>query len=1527
MAEAIKKKNRRLKKTVRKTLGTLFLISAIVVAAIPVENLQAADPALDITVDIKNCNIPYIEDPNETIYTTGDGRYQFAYVSPKNASSNNKVAVILGYNGGTLTSGELTIPDTVDAYLKYSDNLGTSSGYAAVGKMGNFLFYAVEEPIRDNLGNIIYDSVPRVDSMGNPVIDEETGKQIIDQVERTQTIYRPCYYNDYDNWKDLSVGDFYYETNSVSGGNPVYSKTTTSDLQRIQGAEVWYIGNQYLQEGVEKGTWSIAGDITDSSKGIFYGQGNIKTLKVGEKLSGIGVYAFYGCSGLNSISLANGLDTIANYAFANCINMTTVTLDLYSRVDIIGDHAFYNCQALQNFSVPISVTKIGDSAFEECYSMESIDLCGAGANVSLIEIGRNVFKNCANLKSLTFPRTFTNNGEAIDVTNFMGCASLQYISTSNNLIKFAANDASYTFENFKATVPEEFYFEGLENSPVHQTATDNFFAFSYLGRDLYEITVLENGKKAVYRVNSHNQLVYCDFEEGLDTVTLPATIGPYRIVTIDSGTFQNNCYLKKITIPSSITSIEASAFKGCHHLKDVIFTEPVNVTYIGQDAFKTQDVSFHKDGCPNKEITAESIKSNALKFTGPISYSTVPFTYAMDSNNFINTGSQERTYITYYSGWPKNLEVRYNEDTDKNELQDYPTFKDIASGTKYVTGAYEYMTQEYEEAAKLAVAKYTGASSEPMTDYEREIINAALNIVLPEGIESIKSGLFIEKEANESDVEKTITAYSLNEIAGAEFDESGNEISGGAFKGCKNLTAIYLTGNTVSIGDYAFEDCGKLAEAYIPTTVTNLGLRPFTGCGNLSYVNFQGSSHFTCDNSIIYQLDANGNKAKIIELLNGRSTGVVDSGEMQGITEIAPEAFAGTNVSSVDLRTSSITDVPNSAFEDTPRLFAVYLPDTCKSISVDSFKDSSISYMEVPGSVSYLDNDAFSGTTDKSALQFYCEDGSNAHIYAQKHGIKTTSKPIEISYTVTFWDWDQTLLDTQPVPAGGDAVPPEVKGRPGYVHSGWIPDYHGINADMSITAQYDAEDPDASKYTVKFLDWDDTELKTVLVAPGGNAEPPVDPVREGYIFLGWRPAVTNIQADTVIYAEYEKRDSSASQFVVRFIDYDDTVLYTQRVNPGEDAIPIQNPTREGYTFVRWRPSITNITKDLDTYAEYVPAGSSSDPDNTAEPGTTASPAPTAGTSPAPTDSNGGNNTTTKLYTLTVRNGSGSGSYGAGTQPIIIANDPAANQEFSHWSIEPNDVAIASTAVTATVVTMPEKNVTVTANYKAKGSNGSSTTTGSGNSAGSNSNNRPNNNTNTGTVTSGGTTVVIDKNGLSNTGVVSATVNGSSDNFTIKITESASASEAAVRALMAEYGDLTNIKYFPMDISLYDSTGTNKITDTTGLSISITLPLPDSLITYAGNNKVAGVVNDRLDKLTPKFTTISGVSCMTFTAEHFSPYVIYVDTNNLTAGTAADNTPKTGDGIHPKWFLSIGLACLSLVLFMKRDRRMLKKVRA
>jgi len=215
-----------------------------------------------------------------------------------------------------------------------------------------------------------------------------------------------------------------------------------------------------------------------------------------------------------------------------------------------------------------------------------------------------------------------------------------------------------------------------------------------------------------------------------------------------------------------------------------------------------------------------------LTFTGPISYNSVPFQYAMDPESNINTGSQYKTYITYYSGWPNNLTVQYNSNTDKNELIDYPTFADI---TKYAD--MPYITES--EKAALSSALKNKQDGKRLTQDEEEIIQAVLNLELPQGIESVKEELFVVKEGAEInlaalDMTKTITTHSINEILPRTFE------------GCSNVESIYINGETYSIGNYAFENCEDLKNLEISSTVSELGVRPFAGCGKLTYVSFYG---------------------------------------------------------------------------------------------------------------------------------------------------------------------------------------------------------------------------------------------------------------------------------------------------------------------------------------------------------------------------------------------------------------------------------------------------------------------------------------------------------------------------------------------------------------------------------------------------------------------------------------------------------------------------------------------------------------
>ena len=191
------------------------------------------------------------------------------------------------------------------------------------------------------------------------------------------------------------------------------------------------------------------------------------------------------------------------------------------------------------------------------------------------------------------------------------------------------------------------------------------------------------------------------------------------------------------------------------------------------------------------------------------------------------------------------------------------------------------------------------------------------------------------------------------------------------------------------------------------------------------------------------------------------------------------------------------------------------------------------------------------------------------------------------TYTVTFKDWDGTVLKTQEVQYGGDAEAPADPTRVGYTFTGWDKEFTNITADLVVTAQYEI-----NTYTVTFKDWDGTVLKTQEVQYGGDAEAPADPTRTGYTFTGWDKAFTNVTADLVVTAQYE-----INTYTVTFKDWDGTVLKTQEVQYGGDAEAPADPTRTGYTFTGWDKAFTNVTADLVVTAQYEMLGDVDDDGN------------------------------------------------------------------------------------------------------------------------------------------------------------------------------------------------------------------------------------------------------------------------------------------------------------------------------------------
>lgn len=193
------------------------------------------------------------------------------------------------------------------------------------------------------------------------------------------------------------------------------------------------------------------------------------------------------------------------------------------------------------------------------------------------------------------------------------------------------------------------------------------------------------------------------------------------------------------------------------------------------------------------------------------------------------------------------------------------------------------------------------------------------------------------------------------------------------------------------------------------------------------------------------------------------------------------------------------------------------------------------------------------------------------------------SEPV-VTYTVTFKDWDGSVLKTQTVNSGSSATAPSNPSREGYTFTGWDKTFTNISSDLTVTAQYIIK-----TYTVRFYEDEiyvgssvTGVIKTEIVEHGKSATAPEPPVKEGYTFIGWSAQFTNVTSDSDIYADY-----AINKYMVTFVDYDGTVLKTEEVLAGSSATAPE-VSRENYIFLGWSVDFSNVTSNITTIARYKP---------------------------------------------------------------------------------------------------------------------------------------------------------------------------------------------------------------------------------------------------------------------------------------------------------------------------------------------------
>ena len=193
----------------------------------------------------------------------------------------------------------------------------------------------------------------------------------------------------------------------------------------------------------------------------------------------------------------------------------------------------------------------------------------------------------------------------------------------------------------------------------------------------------------------------------------------------------------------------------------------------------------------------------------------------------------------------------------------------------------------------------------------------------------------------------------------------------------------------------------------------------------------------------------------------------------------------------------------------------------------------------------------------------------------------------------------------------------------------------------------------------------------------------------------------------------------------------------------------------------------------------------------------------------------------------------------------------------------------------------------------------------------------------------GTVLIQNKTGNLETGKISAVLSENTGAFYLSISQSEDALNRITAAFRAVY-DMdppANLKAY--DMTLLEEESGVSITKLGKQTLRITMPLPDGL--EEGTLFIlCSDANGQLEDVPYRYEEEDGERLVTFETSHFSDFGFYASGTSVFAegsvsgGKAVigsygvkDDSPNTGDHIHPKWFLAGGLLFAALAVFFYR----------
>ena len=332
----------------------------------------------------------------------------------------------------------------------------------------------------------------------------------------------------------------------------------------IGGQNVVAIGANAFNTDADITSLDMTGatNLVTIDSGAFYEcTGLTGSLTIPDSVTTIGDNAFYRCYVSTSyLTIGNSVTTIGDNAFRQCYGFTG-SLTIPDSVTSIGIGAFQDTGFTGSLTISNSVTSIGNYAFSYCYGFTGSLIFNSGTAPT---IGADAFFNCA-FTNLTVGETDTGAvggwyAASTYFQSFTGTLTIGSGVTSIGNAAFSdmlgcAFTGSLTIPNSVTSIGN-FAFDsctGFTGSLTigNSVTTIGAFAFSSCTGFTGTLTI-GNSVTSI----GHGAFQQCSGFTGSLTIGISATsIGQYAFYTCTGFT--------SLSIPQSLTAIDATAFLGC----------------------------------------------------------------------------------------------------------------------------------------------------------------------------------------------------------------------------------------------------------------------------------------------------------------------------------------------------------------------------------------------------------------------------------------------------------------------------------------------------------------------------------------------------------------------------------------------------------------------------------------------------------------------------------------------------------------------------------------------------------------------------------------------------------------------------------------------------------------------------------------------------------------------------------------------------------------------------------------------------